>query len=349
MLLASIERALGNVGVTRRGDDVVVVACSGGVDSTVLAHAAVTLLGGRRVVLGHVDHGVRPRSADDAVRVEGLARMLGASFAERRVAPSSDAEAELRALRYAALEAMRAEVGARFVLTAHTQDDQAETVLLNLVRTAHPDGLAGIPRRRGTIFRPMLDVPKLVVLQHAQRHDLSWCEDETNGEPRYLRNRVRKELLPLLERRYRPGIRRRLARLASRVSGRSRSADERSDVVVQKSSVERPFGFDRRPWSGGPIPDGRARAIFDAAQLGPISARPIRDGDRIRPFGQSFHRKVRDLLREGGVPVAERPRIWVVQAEDEVIWIPGLLRANGALVRETTKDVWVFWTSGPSE
>ncbi len=344
MLLAAIERALEPLGVTRGDETRLLVACSGGLDSTVLAYAAVTLYGARRVFVAHVDHGVRAESAEDARAVARFAASIGAPFLERRVTPTSDAEAALREARYAALAEMQAEADAAFVLTAHTEDDQAESVLMALVRTG---SLSGIPPRRDAIVRPLLDVPKSVLRTHAERHGLEWREDPTNREPRYLRNRIRKELLPLLERRYRPGIRGRLARMANGVSRRGESADEPRRAAPPPSFSPEPIRFERRPWDRGPIPDGRRVAIFDASSVGAFTVRPVLPGDRIRPYGRSFHRKVRDVLREGGVPVEARGAIWVVQAAGEVLWIPGLLRGDGAPVRETTKDVWVFWTMNP--
>lgn len=341
MLLAAIERTLEPLGVTRRGETRLLVACSGGLDSTVLADAVATLYGARRLVLGHVDHGVRPGSAADADAVRAFAETIGAAFLTERVTPASAAEADLRDARYAALARMRSEADAAFLLTAHTEDDQAESVLLSLIRTGRAKG---IPRQRDTILRPLLDVPKSVLRKHAERHGLVWRDDPSNLEPRYLRNRIRKELLPLMERRYRPGLRGRLARSADGVSQRVESADVPVRAPVAPSFTPNPVAFERRGWSGGAVPDGRAEAVFDAGAIGAFTVRPVRPGDRIRPFGRSFHRKVRDVLREGGVPVEARSAVWVVEADGQVLWIPGLLRASGAEVGETTKEVWVFWT-----
>jgi tRNA(Ile)-lysidine synthetase-like protein len=203
----------------------------------------------------------------------------------------------------------------------------------------------------------MLGVSRAEVTDWAQAHGLAWREDETNREPRYLRNRIRKELLPLIERRYRPRIRRRLATLARRVSDGIGPADDRGRTPMRP--VPRVAGpaagaqnlpaiaFERRVWTpGGEIPDGRRVAVFDAADLGPVEVRRLADGDRIRPFGHIGRRKVRDLLREAGIPAAERPETWVVAAGGEIVWVPGLLRSDAAPILETTKDVWVFWTGG---
>lgn len=321
-----------------------VVACSGGRDSVVLAHATATLLGARRVVLGHVDHGVRAGSALDARFVEALAKELGSAYVGVRVAPRSDAEAELRRVRYEALEQIRLEQEASLVLTAHTEDDQAETVLLQLIRSTELRGLTGIARRVGCVVRPLLDVPRSEIATYADRYRLEWREDPSNLEPRYLRNRIRKELLPLLERRYRPRITGRLARMV-------RTEKERSAVVAGvrvESTTKSPPPSDAVAaslvdWTGGTPPDGRARAAFDAAELRQPAVRRVRPGDRIQPFGMTGRTKVTEVLRAAGIPAHLRRDVLVlVDAEDRVVWVPGVLRSAAAPIQPETTRAWLF-------
>lgn len=370
MLLAQVMRTLESVGVTRNSEDRVLVGCSGGIDSVVLTFAVKTLLGPSRVVVGHVDHGVRSDSGKDADFVERLGRAWGLEVKRDRLAPGSAAEARLRQARYAALEAQRVDSGARFLLVAHTRDDQAETVLLGWLRTTHPADLAGMAQKRDTILRPMLRVPRRVVERYAVRHRLPHCEDATNREPRYLRNRVRKELLPLIETRYRAGFGRRLAAWAeqwgtylSQVDAKglswseliqrshgSKLFDPESESAVVAVTTDPPveevppvgFYVARVPWSGGRVPDGRQEAVFDAARVHELKTRCVRPGDRIQPFGFSGHRKVRDVLREGGVPPAVRDRVVLVaDHRDTVLWVPGLQRSDHAQVSKTTQEVWL--------
>ena len=280
MLLSALERALAAYGVARSGTDVVLVACSGGADSVALAHGAVSLLGGRRVVLGHVDHAVRPHSDADAAAVQALGTRLGCAVRIERLDPGPDDEARLRTERYAVLERQRADVGARFIVTAHTRDDQAETVLMGLIRSAMPAALCGIPIRRGVVVRPLLDVPRYAIETYIHRHRLPVADDPTNREPRYLRNRVRKELIPLLERRYRPQLGRRLAALAQRMTELTESS--RAPVRAAAPPVPAADGaghllapwldgrmwlkMERRPWHpASPAPDWKADTVaFDA-------------------------------------------------------------------------------------
>jgi tRNA(Ile)-lysidine synthase len=159
---------------------------SGGADSLALLVLAVHA--GCRVTAVHVDHGLRPGSADEAGVVRRAADRFGARFRAERVEvpPGPNLEARARAARYAVLPAD--------VLTGHTADDQAETVLLNLVRGAGLDGLAGM----SPAGRP---------LRHLRRHEtralcaalaLDPVADPSNNDPGFRRNRVRHELLPLL-------------------------------------------------------------------------------------------------------------------------------------------------------
>ena len=162
-------------------------AVSGGPDSMALLVLAAAA--GLTVTAVHVDHGIRPGSADDARLIEPVARAVGAELVVHtvRVEPGPNLEARARAARHAVLPAG--------VMTGHTADDQAETVLLNLMRGAGTTGLAAM--------RPGHDRP-LLGLRRSETHAL--CDaagiacvvDETNSDPAHQRNRVRHELLPLV-------------------------------------------------------------------------------------------------------------------------------------------------------
>jgi tRNA(Ile)-lysidine synthase len=159
---------------------------SGGADS--LALLALALQAGCRAAAIHVDHGLRPGSGAEAAVVRAAADRLGAGFrAERVVVPAGpNLEARARAARYAALPA-----GA---LTGHTADDQAETVLLNLVRGAALDGLAGMDPAR----RPLRRLRRSETRELCVALGLDPVADPTNDDPAFRRNRVRHELVPLL-------------------------------------------------------------------------------------------------------------------------------------------------------
>jgi tRNA(Ile)-lysidine synthase len=176
----------------------VAVACSGGADS--LALLVLATAAELDVVAVHVDHGLRPDSAVDGTVVAAAAARLGvpARAVAVVVADGGSLEATARDARYVALEGARAEVGAEAVLVGHTRDDQAETVLLQLLRGAGTTGLAGMPAVRGSIVRPLLDLGRADTVELCARAGLAPVADPTNGDERFRRNWVRRTLLPVL-------------------------------------------------------------------------------------------------------------------------------------------------------
>ncbi|MFO0726762.1 MAG: tRNA lysidine(34) synthetase TilS [Myxococcota bacterium] len=351
MLLSAVERALGAAGEARTGEGRVLVACSGGRDSAVLADAVARILGARRVILGHVDHAVRPGSAEDARFVEAIAAGLGAAALTEVLPPGSDDEARLRELRYQALERMRVIARASLILTAHTADDQAETVLFGLLRSTHPASLRGIRRRNGHLLRPLLSVSRAEVGRYARAESVKYREDPTNLEPRYLRNRIRKELLPLIESRYRAGFAERLAALAEEaaVPMNELPAPLVPQVGAEVDRIEHTLEMTRAPWSGGEVPRDRQTAVFDAAELPSLIVRGASPGDRVRPFGLGGSKKLQDVLVDAKVPRAERTWVRVVAAPDgEILWVPGLVRSARAPVTASTREVWILTCGGRS-
>jgi tRNA(Ile)-lysidine synthase len=214
-------RALAGAGMPRDGDGVA-AAVSGGADSVALLHALRTLAGPRGWRLGvlTVDHGLRPSSAADAAFVADEAARLGLPVRVLRLAPEAlDAgreagpEGAARQARYAALLGAADEDGWGWVATGHTLDDQAETVLLQLLRGTGPDGLAGMAVRSGRVLRPLLGVRRAATRACCVAVGAGWREDPSNEDQRFLRNAVRGRVLPLLEE-LRPGATATLARAA---------------------------------------------------------------------------------------------------------------------------------------
>ncbi|GEJ57171.1 tRNA lysidine(34) synthetase TilS [Anaeromyxobacter diazotrophicus] len=196
----------------------VLVALSGGPDSTALLRALAALRGaGELAALHacHVDHQLRAGSAADADFCAATCDALRVPLLRRAVevgARGGLQEAARRA-RYRALAGAAEACGAAWIATGHTLTDQAETVLLRLLRGAGARGLAGIPARRGRFVRPLLDRTRREVLDYLAASGAAFLSDPSNASPRFLRNRVRHELAPLLES-LAPGAARRLARVA---------------------------------------------------------------------------------------------------------------------------------------
>lgn len=199
-----VEAVLGTLARRRlaAAPDRVLVAVSGGPDSSALLAALARLrdAGALAAVAAlHVDHGLRPGGDEDAAWCHALCDRLGVPFRSVRVSVApGNVQASARAARYQALKEEAARLDATRVATGHTRTDQAETVLLRLVRGAGARGLSGIPARRGRIIRPLIDRSREEGLAFLARAGLAWREDPTNATPTYARNRVRLQLWPLL-------------------------------------------------------------------------------------------------------------------------------------------------------
>jgi tRNA(Ile)-lysidine synthase len=181
-------------------DGPVVVACSGGPDS--LALLALAVATDLDPIAVHVDHGLRAGSDRESAVVASAAARLGARFHAVRVTvePGPNLEARARDARYDALERARARLGATAVLVGHTADDQAETVLLNLLRGGALAGLGGMPPRRGHLVRPLLGLRRADTSEVCVRLGLTPVDDPMNADPAFRRVWLRREILPALER-----------------------------------------------------------------------------------------------------------------------------------------------------
>lgn len=203
----------------------VLVAVSGGVDSVVLLHYLASRSDLRlSLVVVHLNHALRgTESDDDEQSVAVLANGYGVRFESRREDVATFAkvsglslEEAGREVRYRFFREVAQSVGADSVAVAHHRDDQAETVLLRLLRGSGPTGLRGMPYRSSDvlIIRPLLDVTRSEIEGYAAFHNLSFRTDSSNSDPSFLRNRIRLHLLPALAE-YNPAISARLAETAS--------------------------------------------------------------------------------------------------------------------------------------
>lgn len=205
----------------------IIVAVSGGADSVALLHLLIQLRQAWKLTLhvAHLDHGLRAASAEDAAFVEALGtrwhlpttietRDVGAVCARH----GWSLEEGARHVRYEFLLEVARRHSAHAIATAHTADDQAETVLMRLLRGTGLMGLGAIPmkRQQGQIWivRPLLGLWRREIVAYLQEAHLTYREDLTNTDPRFVRNRIRHELLPLLERDYNPNVKGALAQLA---------------------------------------------------------------------------------------------------------------------------------------
>lgn len=190
-LLQCVAASLGGV-------DRLVLAVSGGVDSMVLLDAAAEALPAERLRVATFDHGTGAAATRAAALVRDRAAALGIECVSARASGPLRGEAALRAARWRFLQSVAESHGAR-VATAHTLDDQIETVFMRILRGAGARGIAGL-YAPGRVVRPLLGLRRQDVLRYARARGVAWVEDPSNQSRAYLRNRVRHELLPALRR-----------------------------------------------------------------------------------------------------------------------------------------------------
>lgn len=243
-------------------DDRVIVAVSGGSDSLALLHLLRAIEMPLQLLAVYIDHGLRPQETPyEQEIIHNCCQALGVPYltasvdVHRLIAREKHSPEEAaRILRYDALEKLRREYDARVIATGHTADDQVEEFFLRLIRGSGRRGLAGMAVRRDRIIRPLLHETKDALADYLTARNVEWCLDSSNLERHFLRNRVRLDLLPLLEKEFNPAIRRTILQnmnllaeeesyLESKtaeafarcvqLSGRARDAGNRLQVVVK--------------------------------------------------------------------------------------------------------------------
>ncbi len=208
--------------------DRILVGVSGGPDSLCLLHLLNSLAPRLKINLavGHLNHGIRPEAAAEAEMVRSLAAGWSLPFVLKKVNVPRFAEARSlseeeagRILRYRFLGEAARRCGANKIAVGHHRDDQAETVLFNLLRGTGPDGLAGMLPERAfgpvRLIRPLLSLTRCEIEHYCRHHGLKPALDSSNLETEYTRNRIRLELIPHLEKTYNPRVKEALARFAA--------------------------------------------------------------------------------------------------------------------------------------
>ena len=377
----ALRAGLAACGVGER--DRLLVAVSGGVDSTVLLRLLVEI--GHPVVAAHVDHGLRPESSEDAAFVAALAEELGVPFVGLKVeVGAGNVQAAARGARYSTLAEVARQWGCEAVATGHTATDQAETVLMALARGAGLRGLAGMPVRRMLdggvdLVRPLLQSSRDHVLAVATARGWTWREDPTNATGRYRRNRLRHTVMPALRAEAGEEVDVRIAasaeaaRAASELvatrlgdepgllplaaladaevgslvdSGGLRVWRERDGLRFETALEAGLDGWlDVTPLAEVPaaFDPDPAVEVVDAERASGAVVRPWREGDRIRPLGLDGSQLVSDVLRSRGVPRAERARVPVVEVGGRVAWVVGHRLAADVALTESTRRA-VRWT-----
>ncbi|MCA9065584.1 MAG: tRNA lysidine(34) synthetase TilS [Planctomycetaceae bacterium] len=248
--IAALQHNYQQCGLTKGS---VLLAVSGGLDSVVLLHATSQLLRQGPLAVVHVNHQLRGTDSDrdeTFVRQQcaGLQIPCYVSTIDVRAANQEHSgetlEETARRLRYAAIVQVANELKAACVVTAHHQDDQAETVLHNILRGTGLRGLCGMPRQRLlseniALIRPMLEFSRRQIEDWAQQHSLQWRDDHTNRDPSFTRNRLRHHLLPLLVRNYNTQAVSHLADLGGHASELLGCMDELAQRVLDEAVLHR--------------------------------------------------------------------------------------------------------------
>lgn len=334
--LTALERQPHFRGVAGGADDGaparIAVAFSGGLDSSVLLDAAHAVFGPARLIALHVHHGLSPHADAWQRHCEDVAQGYGVLFDAQRVdvaAAGRGIEAAARELRYRALQAMSSRAEASVLFTAHHADDQAETVLLQLLRGAGLPGLSAMPEQdrlaNGLLrMRPLLQASRAELAAYARERGLRWIDDESNHSPRFTRNRLRQRLMPELAEAF-PAYRSTLARAARHAAQAQSLLEDLAELDL--CEVARPD-----PQAG----DGQAeRQVLDLDALRRL--RPARQANLLRAW-----------LRLLGMPAMSEARLWQTQEQlaravaDNAIAIEHAGRSLRCYRRR------VFWAARPS-
>lgn len=294
-----VRDALGVVLSALPGDVKIAIAYSGGLDSSVLLDAAARIAGAERLIALHVHHGLSPNADAWLAHCEATARAYGVSFDARHVdvAPDDAAgvEAAARDARYRALDAMCAAHGVQALWLAQHADDQAETVLLQLLRGAGLAGLAAMAPAREvaggvTRVRPLLGLLRAQLERYAHAYDLRWIEDESNADTRYARNALRHDVMPALSAHF-PGFREALARTAAHAASAQGLLDELARGDLQAARASRDDALSHHAVVA--LDDARALNLlrYWMRTLGLPAASTARLADALR--------QLREIAREG--------------------------------------------------
>src|SRR3990167_1819674 len=231
-MLDKIKKTIKELSMLVSGDRIV-VAVSGGIDSVVLLHALTGLAAEYRlfIIVAHLNHCLRGGESDrDEVFVKRFAEKLGVTCVCERMDirllfKKGDSLQDIaREARYSFFDRIAKRYKADRIATGHNMDDQAETVLMKFLKGAGLGGLCGIPKVKGKYIRPLIEITRKEIEEYAEGCRLKFVKDSSNKSAKYLRNRIRLKLMPILEE-YNPSLKKDLARL-SRIL-------ERDDVYLK--------------------------------------------------------------------------------------------------------------------
>lgn len=315
----------------------ILVAVSGGPDSMALLHLFLRW-DKERIGVFHLNHRFRAEAAEEARFVADYAERFSVPAhitsydINRYLRQSGDSKQQgARKIRYRLLRACAEKEGYARIALGHHGDDQAETVLMRLLRGSGLHGLGGIPPMRGPFIRPLLAMAKTDIINYCKEFEIPYVEDASNWEPVYLRNKIRHELLPLLEREYNPEITRQLIQLATLAREDELELQRQAEAICSQHSS----------WDGGQI--RFKRGVFGclsvAMQRRVLRALLAKYRGNLRRIGFN-HIEIwrRNLLKNSAFSLS-LPRIPVSATADFIYvgefvgenWEPGVLAVPGEI------------------
>ena len=360
MLVAEVQRFIDTHELLHLGAKVM-VSVSGGADSMALLSLLHQLQSTYRLTLtvAHVNHQLRGGEAiRDALFVERYADKLGLPFhkmdvdvkaLKRRTGLSPQHAA--RQLRHDALQSLSRSLAATHIALGHTADDQAETLLMRLLRGGGPAGLAGMPAKRMPFVRPLLGVHRDFILEYLRTTGVPWVEDSSNANRSYLRNRVRLDLMPTL-REYHPQITQRLHQVADMLRADNDVLEQRTEAlarqVLSREVGNAMLSIRRAPFSDAPLAMQRRLLRYAIDRL-PFSGdrASFRDVETLLQFVVSGGNVGRRLTLAGHL-IAEQHNdvvlIWQARtlpptSLSVILPVPGTLSLCGLAATLTAKTV----------
>lgn len=336
-------------------DGLILCALSGGGDSVALVHYLKSQ--GFQVAAAHFDHHLRASSGQDARFARAFCQSLGIPFylGEAQVGElPGNTEDNARRARYAFLEETAAAIGAARLATAHNAGDNLETVLLHMTRGCGLQGLCGIQPRRGILVRPMLHTTRAAIEAYLKEQGLSHVTDPTNADDRYSRNRLRHQVIPVLE-----TLNPRVVEASIRMTDRLRAdlatlgpwapepepqalppLEPRAVAVGQR--VETPLWTLETAWAVCPDTPPTPNAFYLRPQES-LALRSRRTGDLLRPPFRTG-KSVKKWMIEAKVPRGEREATPVLTAGEELLAVAGLGPQERCLAKPGEQAIFVTWT-----
>lgn len=280
--------------------DRIIVGVSGGADSMVLLHILKRFAGQADLMLfaAHLNHGLRPESAREEDLVHEVCNRWQIPFYSEKVDVADEAcrarkslEEAGRDCRYRYFAHLAQQLGANRIATAHHQNDQAESVLLHLLRGSGIRGLQGMLPVNGELIRPLLCVDRQRIEQYAREHHIPYCQDESNQDPVFMRNRIRLKLIPFLEQDFNPRIVDGLNRLAAIAQEENQALEQYTEQLWPQVAREEGDSVQLS------IPE---LARQPAALQNRLIYKALREVSGSSDWGGNDIRRIRDLLTGSG-------------------------------------------------